>query len=418
MKSRTEKLQLVANRVLLGVDIGKDKHWAILRNPDGTLKKPFAIYADGKGLARFWNELPGRLGKTPMVDLVVAMEPTGPYWKSIAHFLQQKGVLVVLVNPLHTKKARELDDNSPLKADKKDARVIADLAASGRFMRMNLQEGPFAELRQLSSDRSHVVDGIRRSKTYGSGLLHQLFPEWTKVFKNPWGMASRALMRKALTPEEILTLGVKKIKAIFFGILNDKDGQRRADRLLALARQSASVGVAQQSQVMALRMVLDRLALLEGQQEQLEAKMLEHLKEIPYADLLLTIPTMGQITLAILLGEIGDLRGYHHAKEVIKLAGLNLYQVTSGQTEMDESKIVRHITKRGRPRLRAALYFTSLRSSQKESPWRPFYERLKVEGKKPAKVALVAISRKLLTTMYAMVRDESIFYFSMVGAQG
>ncbi len=251
MNQRNERLRVVANRVLLGVDIGKDKHWAVLRNPDGTLKKPFAIYADGKGLERFWNELPKRLDSYSIADLVVAMEPTGPYWKGIAHFLQQKDVLVVLVNPLHTKKSREFDDNSPLKSDKKDARVIADLAASGRFMRMNLQDGPFAELRQLSADRSHVIDGIRRSKTYGSGLLHQLFPEWTQVFKQPWGMASRALMRVAVTPEEIIKLGAKKIRTVFGDILHKKDGQRRADRLLALARSSASVGVAQQSQVMA-----------------------------------------------------------------------------------------------------------------------------------------------------------------------
>ena len=90
------------------------------------------------------------------------------------------------------------------------------------------------------------------------------------------------------------------------------------------------------------------------------------------------------------------------------MAGLNLYQETSGKTELDESKIVRHITKRGRPRLRTALFFVALRNCKKSSPFRAYYDRLNERGK-AAKVILIAMCRKFLRMMFAMVRDDSMF---------
>lgn len=62
------------------------------------------------------------------------MEPTGHYWKALANFLlKQAKITVVLVNPFHTKTAKELDDNSQTKSDKKDALTIARLVKEGQF---------------------------------------------------------------------------------------------------------------------------------------------------------------------------------------------------------------------------------------------------------------------------------------------
>jgi len=63
-------------------------------------------------------------GKT---HVVCGMEPTGHYWLPLAQYLHEAEILVVAVNPLHVKKIKELDDNSPTKNDVKDAKVIAQL---------------------------------------------------------------------------------------------------------------------------------------------------------------------------------------------------------------------------------------------------------------------------------------------------
>lgn len=54
-------------------------------------------------------------------NVIVGMEPTGHYWKAFANFLLKRSKLtVVLIDPYHTKKAKELDDNSQTKSDKKE----------------------------------------------------------------------------------------------------------------------------------------------------------------------------------------------------------------------------------------------------------------------------------------------------------
>jgi transposase len=45
------------------------------------------------------------------------MEPTGHYWLNLAYYLKHHQIRVVVVNPLHVQRTRELDDNSPTKND-------------------------------------------------------------------------------------------------------------------------------------------------------------------------------------------------------------------------------------------------------------------------------------------------------------
>lgn len=55
------------------------------------------------------------------------IEPTGHYWMNLANFLDHYGITLVMVNPMHVKRSKELDDNLPTKNDKKDALVISRL---------------------------------------------------------------------------------------------------------------------------------------------------------------------------------------------------------------------------------------------------------------------------------------------------
>lgn len=83
--------------------------------------------------------------------LVGGIESTGPYWMPLAHWLrQQPGVAVVLVNPLHTHKLKEVDDHTPSKHDAKDAEIIARAVADGRYRHGRPREGVWSELTTLS----------------------------------------------------------------------------------------------------------------------------------------------------------------------------------------------------------------------------------------------------------------------------
>ena len=137
--------------------------------------------------------------------------------------------------------------------------------------------------------------------------------------------------------------------------------------------------------------------------DRVECQMRVHLEQIPYSRYLLSLPGVGLITVAGLIGEVGDFRQYKTSAEITKLAGLDLFEVSSGK-----HKGQRHISKRGRPLMRKLLYFAAINAVKSTGTMHRPYTRM-VERGMPKTKALVAISRKLLRVMYALARDQSIY---------
>ncbi len=127
------------------------------------------------------------------------------------------------------------------------------------------------------------------------------------------------------------------------------------------------------------------------------------MRELSETKYLRCVPGIGLVTVATLLGETGGLRHYRSAEDVIKLAGLNLYEVSSGQ-----HRGKRRITRRGRSLLRAALYRAAVCVVRRSGLLREFYERLRVRGKYGA-VALVAVACKLMRVLFSLVRDSRCY---------
>ena len=66
-------------------------------------------------------------------EVVVGYESTGPYAEPLVHYLRDKPVSIVQVNPMHTKRLKEVNDNSHGKTDDKEPRVIADIIRLGQL---------------------------------------------------------------------------------------------------------------------------------------------------------------------------------------------------------------------------------------------------------------------------------------------
>ena len=125
--------------------------------------------------------------------VIVGMEPTGHYWKAFANFLlKQAKITVVLVNPYHTKKAKELDDNSQTKSDKKDALTIARLVKDGRYFETYLPHDVYAELRGLTTTRHSMNKRKKAIINTITAVLDEYFPEFVSVFKHPFKGKRRA----------------------------------------------------------------------------------------------------------------------------------------------------------------------------------------------------------------------------------
>lgn len=117
-------------------------------------------------------------------------------------------------------------------------------------------------------------------------------------------------------------------------------------------------------------------------------------------DLLTSIPGIGPVTAAVLLTETGAFGSFLEARQLTAYAGIAPAPHTSGSSVRRASSI----SKIGNSRLRRSLYMAALSAARVESPLKAFYQRLRARGK-PAKVALIAVARKLLVLALAVVRS-------------
>jgi transposase len=127
------------------------------------------------------------------------------------------------------------------------------------------------------------------------------------------------------------------------------------------------------------------------------------LKKVPFSARILSIKGIGEITTAGILGEAAKFDGMNNSKEIEKLAGLNLFEISSGK-----HKGQKRISKRGRSLLRKVLYFAALNVVKNDGVFRQKYQSYLTSGK-PKNQALIAIARKLIRVIFALTRHDVNF---------
>jgi hypothetical protein len=124
--TQNEKIrQVTETTMVIGVDIASETHWARAFDWRGLeLGEVISFENSAEGFQQF-TRWASELAMNEQKDyVVVGAEPTGHYWFTLAVYLQNNGAKLVLVNPYHVKRSKELDDNHPSKSDRKDPKTI------------------------------------------------------------------------------------------------------------------------------------------------------------------------------------------------------------------------------------------------------------------------------------------------------
>jgi transposase len=405
VKIKPRKARVVNQKVLIAtVDGSKDKHYGYYRCPDGTDCKAFEFWNNGRGFCEFWERISSAARSHGFEEIVVGFESTGPYLEPLTQFLRsKKGVRLVQVNPMHTKRLKELSGNSPLKTDRKDPKVIADIIELGHALTVVIPEGPAAELRRLTQARERTIESRTRLFNQLQCLLVLSFPEFLQVMGDVKSASAQHLLRHYPTAQDILALGESALAAVLRKASRGKLREDRARALFEAANGSVGIRDGRSSMLLEIGMMLDAIGGYDRFIERLEAEMDRHLEQIPYSRIILSFKGIGPVTTAGLIGEVGDFTKFRTVSEVMKLAGLDLYEVSSGK---HRGKL--RISKRGRPLIRKLLYLAALSAVRKGGAMHEWYQRALARGMTKMK-ALVAVSRKLLAVIFALVRDHSVY---------
>lgn len=114
-----------------------------------------------------------------------------------------------------------------------------------------------------------------------------------------------------------------------------------------------------------------------------------------------SIPGVGPVTAATLMALVPEL-GQRSPKAIAALAGLAPFNHDSGKQRGQRA------IRGGRKRVRDALYMAAVSASRSNSRFKTAYKALRDAGK-PAKLAFIALARKLLITANAVLRDQQPF---------
>ncbi|MFZ5988071.1 MAG: IS110 family transposase [Bacillota bacterium] len=211
--NQNEKLkQMDLSTMVVGVDVGSELHYARAFDYRGIeLSGVLKISNDAVGFEAFEKWTHELMKKHDKSKLIVGMEPTGHYWFNFGYSLKESCTKLVLVNPMHVKRSKEFDDNSPTKNDRKDPKTIAMLVKDGRYLEPYMPEGVYRELRIAMETRERYVKQLTVIDNKVQRWLSIYFPEFKTVFKDWAGQGAMLALKNFATPEKVLSSNSKPV---------------------------------------------------------------------------------------------------------------------------------------------------------------------------------------------------------------
>lgn len=399
--------QITPSTLIIGIDIAKDKHVARAQDDRGFEFGKRLIFENRiHGFQMLLDWVSRHQKENNKTHVIFGVEPTGHYWLNLAYFLVAKGYDFVLVNPMHVKKSKELDDNSPTKNDTKDAKVIAQLIKDGRYSVPNLLEGIYAELREGVKIRDQIIQQLMIIEGRIQNVIQRYFPEFFDVFSDWQGKAALCTLKlfpfpshiKEMTPEEIL-LKWKPFAKRGVGI-------KRATKLVETAKKSIGIQIGIRFAKREMECLIDQYELYQKQLEEIDGEIETLLETIPGAKQMMNISGLSSTSVSHFFAEVGDVTKYSHPQQLVNLAGLSLREHSSGKFKGQT-----RITKRGRSKLRRALYL-AIRPLVAHNPtFKALHQYYTTRTERPLKKqqSLIALCCKLLRVLFVIGQKQCEF---------
>ena len=381
---------------IVGIDIGKNHHEASIVSPEGKqIGRSLRFATTHKGADSLMSFIFKNIGNSPCV---FGMEATGHYWYPIYSFLKAKGYTIYVINPIQSDSLRKMYIRQT-KNDSIDSFLIAEVIRFGQFGTTSMADENSLAMRQLCRYRDSVISSRTEIKLRIGTIMEQIFPEYEKQFSSLWVSTSMGILEKYLTPENIENAPIDEL----FEIIKDKSHNRltraKAISIKEAAADTFGIKIAQDAFSFQLKQLIDRMNFLDKQIEALDCQILEYYEK--FDCYLHTIPGIGIIGAATILAEIGDISRFKNSSSLIAFAGIDPTVRQSGEFNSTHN----HMSKRGSPYLRHAIFLAATTCSFHNSPLNAYYKKKRDQGKHHL-TATGAVARKLTTVIYAVLRDS------------
>lgn len=381
-----------------GIDAGKHAHHCVVIDQQGTVRLSTKVSND----------------ETALLDLiaaVVALADGGEITWATDLADGGAALLIALLNahgqqPLyipgrivHHAAATYRGDG---KTDAKDARIIADQAR----MRTDLQPVRTAshgavDLRLLTSHRIDVIHDRVRAINRLRAILLEYFPALERAFDYSKNKAALVLLSHYTTPHSLRRVGVTRLSA-WLKSRGCRNSSAMAKAAVEAAHTQASALPAEGTGSALVTKLAATIAAIDADLAAIDTQIREHLARHPSGQILVSMPGFGPVLAATFLAQIGgNLDAFDSVDRLASVAGLAPVPRDSGRINGNL-----HRPRRFNRRLLRTCYLAALSSLKNSPSSRAFYDRKRAEGKSH-KQALIALARRRINVIWAMLRDNT-----------
>jgi transposase len=390
------KGRVLMDKAWAGVDVGKEFHWAHVLDASGTELLSRKVENDEAELLKLIDE-----ALALAEEVMWAVDQPGGGAALLLALLWERDQRVLYVPGLTVDRSRDAYRGES-KTDARDARVIADQARMRSDLgELRAGEQELSELQLLLARRRDLITDQSRTITRLREALLSLFPALERALDlNSKGPLT--LLTHYQTPAHLRRAGHKRI-ATYLRNRGVKGTNKVAHKALSAAKaQSVTLPAQDVAASIVAELARDVLGLKErigSIDEELEKRFFAR----PEARVLISLPGMGPILGAEFLVAVGEISAFESADRLAAYAGLVPAIHDSGKRVGNNKRM-----RGGNKVLKRVFYqsaFASLRSAPES---RIFYERKRAEGKRHTQ-ALIALARRRVNVLWAMLRDGTTF---------
>lgn len=386
---------------LVGIDIGKLSHMFCILDASNNevIVKPVSFKNDKLGFDFLMNQLKSY----PKDHLLIGMEDTGHYHFTLLKFLLDSGFSVALINPVTTDLTRKIQLSST-KDDDLDTLTICDVLASNQrrkgYRISKIDSFDLYEQKRLTREHHDLKEQLNVYTNKLQKCIDIVFPEFNSLFRSKYGSVYMNVLKTFGSADSIAHADIRNIRKCFEANRKGRRISLTPEALKEAARNS--IGFPSKAEVIELRHLIDIIELINVQISEVDKKIEEF--SVQNNSPILTIPGISHFSGTSILAELGDLRNYSKASQVIKFAGVSPSKYKSSQYEAQHTAI----TKKGSRYLRKTLYQVILPVIRYNPVFNAFY-RHKLSQGKGHRCAQGHCVRKLLRIIYHLVTTDQSF---------
>ena len=382
--------------VFIGVDVGKGEHHAVALDRAGKKLLDRALPNDEARIREILAELEhhGRI--------LVAVDQPATIGALPVAVAQAAGTIVGYLPGLAMRRIADLHPGEA-KTDARDAFIIADAARTmpHTLRSVHLADVQLAELSMLCGFDDDLAKQATATSNRIRGLLTQIHPALERVLgprlDHP---AVLDLLRTWPTPEALRHAGRRRI-ANRLAKLAPRMGERLAEDIIeALDKQTVTV-VGTNAATIVLPQLADMLARIHEGRATVYAQVEALVEAHPLHRVLMSLPAVGIRTAARILTEVAG-KDFPTAGHLASYAGLTPVTWRSGSSIRAD-----RASRKGNKVLKRTLYLSAF-AALKDPLSRAYYDRKRAEGKHHNQ-ALIALARRRCDTLYAMLRDGTLY---------